>query len=202
MRMVKKVIKKAIDLKTIDFIEYCTMRGRLLVRQIRFRWKGVQFGPGLVVQGGIEISSPRNVHLGRDVTIGKNVGLGAWPKGELIVGDNTYIGRRTIILAYQSVVIGNDCLISPGCYITDLNHGIAPGELIRKQPYVFRPIHIGNDIWIGTGAVILPGVTIGNGAVIGARAVVTHDVPENAIVVGIPARLLRYRTDPPVKSRC
>ena len=56
-----------------------------------------------------------------------------------------------------------------------------------------KPVRIGNDIWIGVGSSILPGVTIGDGAVIGARSVVTHDVPEGAIVVGVPARILRYR---------
>jgi acetyltransferase-like isoleucine patch superfamily enzyme len=124
--------------------------------------------------------------------LGKDVYLGAWPEGEIVVGDHSYIGRWTIILAHQSVVIGNDCQIAPGCHITDVNHGIAAGELIRRQPLVSRPIQIGNDVWVGTGCSILPGVTIADGAVIGARAVVTHDVPTNAIVAGVPAKIIRY----------
>ncbi|MBW8034277.1 MAG: acyltransferase [Planctomycetes bacterium] len=111
----------------------------------------------------------------------------------MVVGDNSYIGRWSIILANQSVVIGNDCLVAPGCHITDVNHGIEPGELIRKQPLSSKPVLIGNDVWIGAGSSILPGVTIGDGAVIGARSVVTHDVPDGAIFVGSPAKLLRYR---------
>jgi acetyltransferase-like isoleucine patch superfamily enzyme len=166
---------------------------QLLARRFRLRLKGLRFGRGLTLEGNIEVTAPRSVQLGCYVRLGKDVYLGAWPEGELVVGDNTYIGRWTILLAHQSVIIVNDCLIAPGCHITDVNHGIAPGELIRKQPLISKPIRIGNDVWVGAGSSILPGVTIANGAVIGARSVVTHDVPANAIVVGIPAKIIRYR---------
>jgi acetyltransferase-like isoleucine patch superfamily enzyme len=167
---------------------------RLLVRRFCLRLKGLRFGRGLILEGNIEVTAPRNVQLGHCVRLGKDVYLGAWPEGELIVGDHSYIGRWTIILAHQSVIIGNDCLIAPGCHITDVSHGIAPGELIRKQPLVSKPVRIGNDVWVGAGSSILPGVTIADGAVVGARSVVTHDVPDGAIVVGAPARVVRYRT--------
>jgi acetyltransferase-like isoleucine patch superfamily enzyme len=80
------------------------------------------------------------------------------------------------------------------CHITDVNHGIEHGTPIRTQPLEDDPVKIGNDVWIGAGCSILPGVTIGNGAVIGARAVVTKDIPENAIAVGVPAKVLKYRS--------
>jgi acetyltransferase-like isoleucine patch superfamily enzyme len=165
----------------------------LLARRFFLHLKGLHFGRRLFLEGNIEVGAARSVRLGHCVKLGKDVYLGAWEEGELIVGDNSYIGRGTIILAHQSVVIGDDCLIAPGCHITDVNHGIAAGELIRKQPLVSKPVRIGNDVWIGASCSILPGVTIGDGAVIGARSVVTRDVPSNAIVVGIPAKIIKYR---------
>lgn len=163
------------------------------MRRILLRLKGVSFGSGLTLEGPVDIGAARSIHLGNRVRLGKHLYLGVWSEGELIIGDDTYIGRNSIILAYQSVIIGSDCLIAPGCHITDVNHGTDPGELIRKQLLRSKPIRIGKDVWIGAGCSILPGVTIGDGAVVGARSVVTHDVPANAIVVGVPAKILRYR---------
>ena len=100
------------------------------------------------------------------------------------------------MLAHKSVYIGDNCLIAPGCHITDVNHGIESAELICRQPLVSKSIRICNDVWIGAGCSILPGVTIGDGSVVGARSVVTKDVPAGAIVVGVPAKLLRYRNQP------
>ena len=168
---------------------------RLRLAQVKTKlWlTGVSVGKGLVVEGDVCLGCGANIVLGHHIHLGKDIYICAWPEGELIIGNNTYIGRMSIILAHQSVVIGDDCLIAPGCHITDVNHGITPGVLIRKQPLVSKSIRIGNDVWIGAGCSILPGVTIGNGAVVGARSVVTGDVPEGAIVVGVPARILRYR---------
>jgi len=168
----------------------------LSVRRIFLRVQGVRFGRKLILEGGADVANPENIQLGDCVRLGKDVYLGVWPEGKLIVGDNSYIGRWTIILAHQSVKIGDDCRIAPGCHITDVNHGIVSGVLIRKQTYESEPLIIGNDVWIGAGCSILPGITIGDGAVVGARSVVTHDVPPNAIVVGSPAKILRYRGDP------
>jgi len=165
-----------------------------LTRSIYLRLQGLHFGRGLIVKGGIEVTAARRVHLGQEVQLGKDVYLGAWPEGKLSIGNHCYIGRRTIILAHQSVIIGDDCLVAPGCHITDVNHGIEPGELIRKQPLVSKPVCIGNDVWVGAACSILPGVTIGDGAVIGARSVVTHNVPANAVAAGCPAKVIRYRT--------
>jgi len=163
------------------------------------RWKlwleGVTVGKRLIVEGPVDVDNGTRIVLGDHVHLGKNIYLGAWPKGRLVVGDDSYIGRWTIILANESVTIGNDCLIAPGCHITDVNHGIASGALIRKQPLVSKPVRIGNDVWIGTGCSILPGVTIADGAVVGARSVVTRDVPANAVVAGVPAKALRHRTE-------
>lgn len=172
----------------------------LLTRRFCLRLKGLRFGQGLMLEGDVDVTAPECVCLGSHVRLGKNVYLGAWPESKLTIGDNSYIGRWTIILAHQSIMIGDDCLIAPGCHITDVNHGIASGDLIREQPLVSDPVQIGNDVWICAGCSILPGVKIGDGAVVGARSVVTHDVPANAIVAGVPAKLLRYRTEKPGES--
>jgi acetyltransferase-like isoleucine patch superfamily enzyme len=171
---------------------------RVLFTVVRSKlWlEGVTVGKHLIIEGSVDVDDGTKILLGDHVHLGKDIYLGAWPKGKLVVGDNSYIGRGTIILANKSVIIGNDCLIAPGCHITDVNHGIAHDGLIRKQPLVSEPIQIGNDVWIGAGCSVLPGVTIGDGAVIGARSVVTHDVPANAIVAGTPGKILRYRTKP------
>ena len=75
------------------------------------------------------------------------------------------------------------------------DHGILPDKLIRTQPYTHAPVTIGDDVWIGASAVVLKGFSIGNGAVIGAGAIVTKPIPPNAIAVGNPARVIGYRNE-------
>ena len=84
-------------------------------------------------------------------------------------------------------------MIAPGCHITDANHGMRAGVLIRKQTRVAKPVVIGDDVWIGAGVKVLSGVNIGAGAVVAAGAVVTKDVPQGLVVGGVPARTLGER---------
>ncbi len=149
-----------------------------------------------MLERGVEITHPERTRFGEQVHVGRDCYVSVWPEGELLVGSRTYLGRGSIILAHRSVCIGDDCLIAPGCHITDVNHGIAAGRLIRDQALESEAVRIGRDVWIGAGCSVLPGVTIGDGAVIGARAVVTRDVPENAIVAGVPARVIGCRKVP------
>lgn len=138
---------------------------------------------------------PENVRLGAHVMIKEGVRVCPTNPSALIqIGDWTTVGAHSFLYASKEISIGNNCLIAPFCYFVDSDHGIATGRLIREQPMESLPIKVGDDVWIGTGAVITRGVTIHNGAVVAARAVVTEDVPANAIVAGIPARTLRYRT--------
>jgi acetyltransferase-like isoleucine patch superfamily enzyme len=171
-----------------------SVHSRSFLIRLKLWLEGVAIGKHLIAEAGVDVLCGNKVVLGNYVRLGKNVYLGAFSSGQLKVGSHTYIGRYSIILAYESVEIGNDCLIAPGCHITDVNHGIAPGKLIRTQEFVSTAVRIGNDVWMGAGCSILPGVTINDGAVVGARSVVTKDVPAGAIVVGAPARILRYRT--------
>jgi maltose O-acetyltransferase len=106
----------------------------------------------------------------------------------LFIGSGTYVNRFTMFDASESIEVGRNSLIGPYCYITDHDHGIQQGIPIAEQPLVGSPVRIGNNVWIGAGAIVLKGVTIENDAVIGAGAVVTRHVRSGEKVVGIPAR--------------
>ncbi|PYT09196.1 MAG: hypothetical protein DMF60_03010, partial [Acidobacteria bacterium] len=108
-------------------------------------------------------------------------------------GDRVFVGRGTQFDVIEKVSIGDHTVIAPGCFITDHNHGISPTISIDQQACIAGPVIIGTDVWLGANVVVVPGVRIGDGAVVGANAVVTRDVPPMAIVAGVPARLLRYR---------
>ncbi len=182
-----------LPLRLRSFLRSPVASALFLARRWRLCRKGLRFGRGLYLEGRVEVTCAKNIELGENVHLGRDVCLGAWPGGRIVVGNNTYIGRWTIVLGHRSVVIGNDCLIAPGCHITDVNHGIEVGELIRKQPLRSQEVRIGNDVWLGAGCSVLPGVRIEDGAVIGARAVVTQDVPASAVAVGVPAKVIRHR---------
>lgn len=109
-------------------------------------------------------------------------------------GKNTSIGKRIFINAgckFQDqggITIGDDCLIGHNVVIATLNHEVAPERRADMHP---APVLIGRNVWIGANATILPGVTIGDDAIVAAAAVVTRDVPEKSIVVGSPAKVVR-----------
>ena len=110
---------------------------------------------------------------------------------KITIGTHFYLNAGCHLLG--EIRIGDDVQIGPKTVIWGRDHGISKERLIREQPHVKRPITIGNDVWIGANVTILKGVTVGDGAVIGAGTVVTKDVPPYAIVVGNPAKVIRYR---------
>lgn len=109
------------------------------------------------------------------------------------IGLGCYINRDTIIDASESIAIGADVMIGPGCYITDHDHGMRSDVPIPRQPLSASAVEIGNDVWLGARVTILKGVVIGDGAVVGAGSVVTRSIPREAIYVGVPARRIGER---------
>jgi serine acetyltransferase len=123
--------------------------------------------------------------------------------GKINCANNVYLGPYVTVYGHGGVEIGADTLVSMHATILSSNHAIPPiGQKIREQPDKLLPTKIGRDVWIGANAVILGGVTIGDGAVIAAGAVVTNDVGPGAIVAGVPARLLRKRLEDAENVKC
>ncbi len=118
-----------------------------------------------------------------------------WLSGEHIeVGDNVGFNHGCYVNGYGGLVIGDDTIIGPGTMIHTANHEMADLDRpITGQGWKAAPVHIGKGCWIGMGACILPGVTIGDSAIIGAGSVVTKDVPAFAIAAGNPCRVIRSR---------
>lgn len=133
---------------------------------------------------------------GRGISVGDGVRIAAecFLHGPLIIGNNVSINPRVVIDGgKKGVTIGANSRIATGVTIFAFNHCINPGMLVREQGIESRGIVIGEDVWIGAQAGITDGVRIGNHAVVGMSAVVTHDVPDWAIVAGSPARVIGDR---------
>jgi acetyltransferase-like isoleucine patch superfamily enzyme len=154
---------------------------------------------------GICFVCPRvKLEIGRHATL--KIGRWAWighgckirvHEGEVEIGAKTVIGQDCTISAFQHISIGRECIIADRVMLIDFDHGVTEVERpIRLQGIYKRDVHVGHNVWIGYGACILRGVSVGENSVIGTSAVVTKDVPENAVMAGVPARVVRMREAP------
>jgi acetyltransferase-like isoleucine patch superfamily enzyme len=137
------------------------------------------------------------VELGDRVMLFNEIIVETLEDGGLFIGADTAIQPRChFTTALAPIRIGKGVQIAPQCAFYSYDHGIMPGELIRNQPLQSKgPIIIEDDVWLGFGVIVLPGVRIGKGAVIGAGSVVTRDVPEGAVAAGSPARVVKMRDE-------
>lgn len=143
--------------------------------------------------GRVDIAGTANITIGDFTRIGDGVQLGTEKSGRLCIGEHVRVNRGVTIVAYGELLIGDYTMIGEFASVRDANHMIRKGSYIRNQEHEVKPVKIGSDVWIGRGACILPGVTIGNGSVIGANSVVTKSLPDNVVAVGVPARVVRER---------
>jgi acetyltransferase-like isoleucine patch superfamily enzyme len=137
----------------------------------------------------------RLLTLGREVRIAPNVSFANAER--IALGDAVQVGARCSLWAGRTaswIRVGPRTTFGPECFVTAADYGLAAGQRITDQPMAERDITIGADCWIGTRAILTAGISIGDGAVIGAGSVVTKDVPAGAIAVGVPARVVKMRS--------
>lgn len=137
------------------------------------------------------------LELGDRVAVLRDCAVETGWGGALSIGPNTWVQPRCQINAYKgSIRIGSGVDIAPNCALYSYDHGFAPDQTIRQQPLRTKgDITIGDNAWLGVGTIVLSGVRIGEGAVIGAGALVCSDIPDNAIAVGVPARVAKLRNE-------
>ena len=158
-----------------------------------FNWNSFHTsGQNYFFNGDICLIGKGRMNIGRRNVFERNFDIEV--QGLLVIGSRNYFNKNVKIACLKEIVIGNDCLIADSVHLYDHDHCFEDLKtLIREQGYSTKPIRIGNNVWIGAKATILKGVTIGDGVIIGANSVVTHDVPANAILVGNPGRIIIIR---------
>ena len=176
---------------------------------LRWAWLKLRWGRRLQTDGLCFVGPGVTFEIGR----GAVLRLGRWSwighgcklrvhEGEVEIGAKTVLGQECTISAFQHVSIGRECILADRVMLIDFDHGVVEVDRpIREQGIYKRDVRVGHNCWLGYGACILRGVTVGDNAIVGTSAVVTREVPENAVVAGIPARVLRMR-DAPQSMRC
>ena len=162
----------------------------LWYRYVYLAW--VDFGRHVTFAGPIRCAGVTGtIEVGDRTFLGPNISLAVAEGGSLRLGREVSVNQGTSLSARQAVAIGDGTRIGENCSIRDSDHRIDPAVPVLESGFVVRPVTIGNNVWIGRHATILPGVTIGDGAVIGAHSLVNHDIPARAIAFGTPARVQR-----------
>jgi acetyltransferase-like isoleucine patch superfamily enzyme len=174
---------------------------RLLMRYV---WLKLRFGSRLQTEGVCFICPGVRLEIGRSAKL--RVGRWAWighgskirvHEGEVSIGAKTVMGQDCTISAYQHVSIGRECIIADRVMLIDFDHGVTEVERpIRLQGIYKRDVRVGHNVWMGFGSCVLRGVSIGENSIVGTNAVCTRDIPANAVVGGVPARLIRMREAP------
>jgi acetyltransferase-like isoleucine patch superfamily enzyme len=180
------------------------MRRQYVGLLLRLGWLKLRFGKRLQTDGLCFICPDVTLEIGPDATLR----LGRWSwighgskirvhEGEGSLGAKTVMGQECTISAYQNVAIGRECIIADRVMLIDFDHGVTEVERpIRAQGIYMRDVRVGHNTWIGYGACILRGVVLGDNSIVGTSAVVTHSFPANAVLGGVPARVIRMREQP------
>jgi acetyltransferase-like isoleucine patch superfamily enzyme len=156
-------------------------------------WEFRFLGEGTVIEHGVLVFHPENIFLGENVYIGHLAILKGYYRNEMRIGNGTWIGQQCFLHAAGGIEIGKEVGIGPGVKMLTSVHDL---ELGQDQPIMRRainlaPIRIGDGCDLGVNAVILPGVNLGLRVQVGAGAVVTRSFPDDSVIAGVPARLLR-----------
>jgi acetyltransferase-like isoleucine patch superfamily enzyme len=176
--------------------------GHEALERLRYQWALFKLlrSRGVVLEGDVEIWGIDNLRVESGAAIGSGVLLncGGMPwcdyGGGIAVGAGSYVGPHCVLFGAGGIEIGRDVLIAPSVVIASHQHTFADHRSpIGSQPMDFAMVTIEDDVWIGSGAVVLPGVTIGRGSVIGAGAVVSRSIPPGSVAMGVPARVVRRR---------
>jgi acetyltransferase-like isoleucine patch superfamily enzyme len=182
---------------TFRFRERC---GTLIAGSLRHLYwaaQGMQIGRGTVLPK-LAVTWPHQVSIGKNCRIETGVyfhfdGI-CLPGPSIVIGNDCFLGSGCEFNISDRITVGDHSLIASGTRFIDHAHGTDSGMLMAQQPGTSAPIRIGRNTWIGANCVILAGVEIGEGAVVAAGAVVTKSVAPDAIVGGVPARLIRHRS--------
>jgi len=171
---------------------------------MRYAWLRLRYRGRLQTDGLCFICPRVRLEIGRDAVL--RIGRWAWVghgckirvhEGEVSIGAKTVIGQDCTISAYQRISIGRECILADRVMLIDFDHGAVEVERpVRLQGIYKRDVHVGHNVWMGYGACVLRGVSIGDNSIIGTSAVVTSSMPANAVLAGVPARVIRMREAP------
>lgn len=167
---------------------------REYLRAALLRSRGANVGRRVGVAARCRIDRPWGLKIGSHSRIESDVWMKLVSHSALLtVGEFSFIGRGSQFDVLGSVHIGDHSLIAPGCFVTDHNHQICSDLRIDQQVCGVATVRIGSDVWLGAKVIVLPGVSIGDGAVVAAGAVVRSDVAPYSIVGGVPAAPIGVR---------
>ncbi len=176
---------------------YALLLVRYALLKLRYRRRLETDGICFICPGvKLEIGPAATLRIGRWAWIGHDCKIRVH-EGEVRIGAKTVIGQECTISAFQHVSIGRECILADHVMLIDFDHGVTEVERpIRLQGIYKRDVNIGHNVWMGYGACVLRGVTIGENSIVGTSSVVTRDFPANAVLGGSPARLIRMREAP------
>jgi acetyltransferase-like isoleucine patch superfamily enzyme len=177
--------------------DYAHLLARLLYLKLRFGRRLQTEGICFICPGvKLEIGPNATLRIGRWAWLGHDCKIRVH-EGEVSIGAKTVMGQECTVSCFQSVSIGRECIIADRVMMIDFDHGVTEVERpIREQGIYKRDVAVGHNVWIGYGACLLRGVTVGENSVIGTSSVVTKPFPANSVLAGAPAQLIRMRKAP------
>lgn len=163
---------------------------RLMGLRLRLGWHALPPDISLADGALLKVTDGGRIHLGECTAVDRFATI-VVKHGKLLAGRNLYLGVGSVVVARESITIGENVLIAEHVTIRDQDHAMTPTAGQGRVGFTSSPVVIGDNVWLGAKVTVIQGVTIGNNVVVGANSVVTHDLPDNCVAVGAPARVVR-----------